>query len=248
VSQVELHASLGQLAVESADWEEVERATDASASLAEREGLHGKLCFPYVMRGVLDWRQGDWDGAVGHFRRAHELGEQVGRSEVAFNALHWLALTLRESGDLTGAESELVHALDICERAGLIAQSVEAISSRAIVLALMDRDEQARAVAEEAERLADRLHYPVGQACKAEAAGACADDPAEAAERIEEARELWRGLGRPLDAARCLLVQGRLLAKSDPDGAARILEQAASEYEALDVPALADRSRELIEA
>src|SRR5215211_6275780 len=48
-SQVELHASLGQLAVESADWEEVERATDASASLAEREGLHGKLCFPDLM-------------------------------------------------------------------------------------------------------------------------------------------------------------------------------------------------------
>jgi tetratricopeptide (TPR) repeat protein len=245
-SQVELHASLGQLAVESAEWEEVERATEASASLAEREGLAGKLCFPYMMRGVLSWRQGDWEDARGSFLRAHELGEQVGRSEVAFKALHWLALTMRESGDLSGAETELARALDICERAGLIAQSVEAISSRAVVLAMQGRTDQARAAAEEADRLAGRLHYPVGDAAKAEAAGACADDPATAAERMEEARRRWRELGRPLDAARCLLVEGRLLGESDPELAAKLLNEAAEEYEALDVPALATRARELV--
>ena len=36
-------------------------ATDESARLAEREGLQGKLCFPDLMRGVLAWREGDWD-------------------------------------------------------------------------------------------------------------------------------------------------------------------------------------------
>ena len=245
-SQVELHASLGQLAVENADWEEVERATEASESLAEREGLAGKLCFPYIMRGVLSWRRGEWEEATKSFRRAHELGEQVGRSEVAFNALHWLALTLRESGDLAAAETELARALDICERAGLIAQSVEAISARAVVLALQGRTDQARAAAEEADRLAGRLHYPVGDAAKAEAAGACAEDPAAAAEQMEEARRRWRELGRPLDAARCLLVRGRLLAASDPEAAARVLADAAEEYEALDVPALASRAREVV--
>jgi class 3 adenylate cyclase/tetratricopeptide (TPR) repeat protein/ribosomal protein L40E len=247
-SQVELHASLGQLAVENADWEEVERATEASESLAEREGLAGKLCFPYIMRGVLSWRQGDWEAATKSFNRAHELGEQVGRSEVAFNALHWLALTLRESGDLSAAETELARALDICERAGLIAQSVEAISARAVVLALQGRTDQARAAAEEADRLAGRLHYPVGDAAKAEAAGACAEDPAAAEELMEEARRRWRELGRPLDAARCLLVRGRLLAESDPETAAGVLAEAAKEYEALDVPALATRARELVKA
>ena len=245
-SQVELHASLGQLAVESADWPEVERATEASAALAEREGLHGKLCFPEMMRGVLSWRQGEWDQAIESFRRAHELGEQVGRSEVAFNALHWLALTLRESGDLAAAETELARALDICERAGLIAQSVEAISARAVVLALAGRSEQARASAEEAERLAGRIHYPVGEAATAEAAGACAEDPERASELIEEARARWQELGRPLDAARCRLVQGRLLADSDPDAAAELLNEAVAEYEALDVPALAKRARALV--
>ncbi|MGH2923579.1 MAG: hypothetical protein ACRDKH_06070, partial [Solirubrobacterales bacterium] len=59
---------------------------------------------------------------------------------------------------------------------------------------------------------------------------------------------LWRELGRPLDAARCLLVQGRLRARSDPEAAAELLNTAAQEYDTLAVPALADRARELVEA
>jgi class 3 adenylate cyclase/tetratricopeptide (TPR) repeat protein len=243
-SQVELHASLGELAVDAADWDEVERAAEASAALAEREGLYGKLCFPDLMRGVLSWRAGDWDQAAKSFRRAHELGEEVGRSEVAFNALYWLAITLRESGDLSGAETELTRALDICERAGLIAQSVEAISARAVVLALAGRTEQARAAAEEADRLAGRLHYPVGEAATAEAAGACAEDPEQAAAKIDQARRRWLELGRPLDATRCLVVQGRIMLEADSDEAARLLDQAATEYEELGAPALAARARE----
>jgi class 3 adenylate cyclase/tetratricopeptide (TPR) repeat protein len=243
-SQVELHASLGELAVDKADWEAVEEAAEASGTLAEREGLYGKLCFPDLMRGVLSWRAGDWDAAAKSFRRAHELGEQVGRSEVAYNALFWLAITLRESGDLAAAETELTRALDICERAGLIAQSVEAISARAVVLALAGRTDQARAAAEEAERLAGRLHYPVGEAATAEAAGACAEDAEEAAAKIDEARRRWQELGRPLDATRCLVVRGRLLLEADPNAAASLLDDAASEYEELGAPALAARARE----
>jgi tetratricopeptide (TPR) repeat protein len=243
-SQVELHASLGELAVDAADWEAVEQAAEASGSLAEREGLYGKLCFPDLMRGVLSWRAGDWDAAAKSFRRAHELGEQVGRSEVAYNALHWLAITLRESGDLAAAETELTRALDICERAGLIAQSVEAISARAVVLALAGRTDQARAAAEEADRLAGRLHYPVGEAATAEAAGACADDPDDMAEKMDHARRRWQELGRPLDATRCRVVQGRILLEADPDEAARLLDEAAGEYEELGAPALAARARE----
>jgi class 3 adenylate cyclase/tetratricopeptide (TPR) repeat protein len=243
-SQVELHASLGQLAVHGADWDEVERATEASAKLAEREGLHGKLCFPDVMRGILSWRAAEWNQATSYYRRAHEQGEQVGRSEVAFSALFWLAAALRDSGDLTGAETELARALDICERAGLIAQSVEAISARAVALSLAGRDDQARAAAEEAERLAGRLHYPVGQAAKAEAAGACAEDAETQAAEIEEARKRWLELGRPLDAARCLMIRGRLLAAADDDAAGELLAAAAEEYESLGAPALAEQARE----
>jgi tetratricopeptide (TPR) repeat protein len=201
-----------------------------------------------VMRGVLSWRQGEWDDAAKYFRSAYELGDQVGRSEVAFTALQWLAATLRESGDLAGAETELSAALDICERAGLIAQSIEAISARAVILALQGRHEQARAAAEEAERLAGRLHYPVGEAAMAEAAGATLEDADQAAARMEEARAKWLELGRPLDAARCLVVRGRLLRDSDPDAAARNLDAAAEEYERLGAPALAERARQAVRA
>jgi tetratricopeptide (TPR) repeat protein len=170
----------------------------------------------------------------------------VGRSEVAFSALFWLAAAHRDSGNLAGAETELARALDICERAGLIAQSVEAISARAVALALAGRGDQARAAAEEADRLAGRLHYPVGQAAKAEAAGAAADDPGECAIAIEEARRRWFDLGRPLDAARCLMLRGRLLTDSDPDTATDLLDEAASEYEELGAPALGASAREAV--
>jgi class 3 adenylate cyclase/predicted ATPase len=245
-SQVELHSALAQLGVYRADWEEVERATDASASLAEREGLLGKLCFPFVMRGILSWRDGEWDAAEKSCRRAHEIGEQVGRSEVAFSALFWLAATLRDRGDHAAAETTLSQALDICERAGLIAQSVEAISSRAVTLALGGRLEHAREAAEEAVHMAERLHYPVGEASTAEARGASNPDAVAGAAELDEAREAWSKLGRPLDAARCQMLRGWVLGEADPAAAAESAGAAADAYEGLSVKHLAERARELV--
>ena len=89
-AQVELHASLAQLAVYGADWEQVERSTEASAELAEREGLVGKLCLPIALRGLLRWREGKLEESTVLFHRAHELAEQVGWSELAFQALFGL--------------------------------------------------------------------------------------------------------------------------------------------------------------
>jgi hypothetical protein len=43
-----------------------------------------------------------------------------------------------------------------------------------------------------------------------------------------------------------VLIQGRLLARSDPEAASELLSEAASEYDALAVPALAERARELV--
>jgi hypothetical protein len=63
---------------------------------------------------------------------------------------------------------------------------------------------------------------------------------------MEEARQRWFDLGRPLDAARCLTLRGRLMADSDPEGARDLLDAAASEYEELGAPALAARAREAV--
>jgi class 3 adenylate cyclase/tetratricopeptide (TPR) repeat protein len=245
-SQVELHAALAQLAVYRADWDQVEASTEASATLAEREGLLGKLCFPYVMRGALRWREADWDGAAEVCRRAHELGEQVGRSEVAFSALFWLAAALRDSGDYTGAETALAQALDVCERAGLIAQSIEAISARAVTMALGGRAEAGREAAQEAEHLAERLRYPVGQAATAEARGATVAQPSVGADGLAEARDAWLELGRPLDAARCVLLRGTRLRDANAEAAATALRGAAVTFDELGVKHLAERARELV--
>src|SRR3954449_3104564 len=149
-AQVELQSSIAQVASYRADWDAMENATDASADLAEREGLVGKLCFPNLLRGILAWRDGDWNDAERWCRRAYELAEQVGWSEVAFSALYWLGRTLRDRGDHAAAITELDRALDVCERAGLIAQSIEAMSARAITLKISGRAGDAREAAEEA--------------------------------------------------------------------------------------------------
>ena len=201
-SQVELYAALAQLALHRGDWDDVSSQTDAAATLAEREGLQGKLCFPYSMRGVLLRREGDLDASAEALEGAFELAEQVGRSEVAFQALFWLAGTLGERGDHAAADQALARALDVCERAGLIAQSLEATAARAVNLALWGKAEQAAETAAEAESLAERLRYPVCVAASLEARGAAATDPSERAKLLDEARDAWSKLGRPLDAER----------------------------------------------
>ncbi len=241
---VELQSALAQLAVHRADWDGVAQACQAATELAEREGLIGKLCLPYALRGLLHWRDGEWDEAERLFRRSHELAEQVGWSEVAFSALFGLAVTLRDRGDVNGAVTALGQALDVCERAGLIAQSIQATSARAVTLSLAGRDAQAREAAEEAVTLSERLHYPTGRAAALEADGATTPGD-DGAARLREARECWVDLGRPLDAARCSMLLGRALREHDPGGAVLALDAAREEWERLGVAHQAERVREL---
>ena len=244
-AQVELHASLAQLAVYSADWETVERSTEASAELAEREGLVGKMSVPFALRGLLRWREGDLGEASVLFHRAHELAEQVGWSEVAFQALFGLATALRDSGDLVGATVALDRALDVCERAGLVAQSIQATAARAVILALSHRREAAAEAAQEAASAAERVHYPLGRAAALEAQGVSADDPYRGAEMLGRAAEDWAGLDRPLEAARSRLLAGQRLVGVDPERGRELLEDAAREIESLGVPHLSERARSL---
>ncbi len=200
-SQVEVHAALAQIAVYRADWDVARAEAAVSAELAEREGLEGKLCFPYSMRGVLLWHDGDLDAAIEMLGRAFESAEQVGRSEVAFESLHWLAGAQRDRGDHADADQTLARALDLCERAGLIAQSVEATAARAVNLSLAGRADAAREQADAARSLADRLRYPVGRAAALEATAVTAD-PADREQLLAEAATTWKDLGRPADAER----------------------------------------------
>ncbi len=242
-AQVELHAWLAQLAVYGADWERVESSTEASAELAEREGLVGKLCLPYALRGLLRWREGHIDEAVVLFHRAHELAEQVGWSELAFQALFGLATALRDQGDLDGATAALDQAIEVCERAGLIAQSIQAMGARAVILALASRPQAAREAAELTAQMAGRLHYPLGSAAALEAQGAAAEDPVEGAGLLAEAEAAWVALDRPLEATRSRLLAGQMLLTREPARGRELLEEAAADSERLGVPHLAEKAR-----
>jgi class 3 adenylate cyclase/tetratricopeptide (TPR) repeat protein len=243
-AEIELHAAVAQLALYAGNWEEVERSCDASAELSEREGLTGKLCLPYVLRGQLHWRNGEWQDSERAYRRAHELAEQIGWSEVCFDALYGLSVTLRDEGDLPGADTALSQALDLCERAGLIVQSIQANSARALLHGLAGREAQAREAAQEAVELAERVHYPVGEAAALEAVGAVGPMPGALVE-LQRACEAWNGLERPLEAARCQLLIGQRGLEHDPTAAVAALERAAADYAELGVAHLAARAREL---
>jgi class 3 adenylate cyclase/tetratricopeptide (TPR) repeat protein len=241
-SLVELHSALGLIAAYRADWAAAARSTEASVEVAEREGLVGKLSFPYALRGLLRWREGALEEAERAYRRAQELAEQVGWSETQFNALFGLALVLRDRGDHLAAVSALDRALDVCERAGLVAQSLQVMALRAVILALGGRTEDAREAASEASALAERLHYPVGDAAALEARGATAEDPKEAAALLAEARSQWTAIERPLEAARCDLLTAAVLAEADPVTAQAAAERSASEYRRLGVAHMASKA------
>jgi tetratricopeptide (TPR) repeat protein len=247
-AQVEIQSALAQLAAYRADWGRAADAAAASAELAEREGLEGKLSLPYALQALMLWRNGELDEATQLYRRAHELAERVGWSELAFQTLYGLALTLRDAGDLSGAKAALDSAVDVCERAGLIAQSIQATGTRAVVLAMAGRHAQARESAAETAKLAERIPYPLGRAAALEAQGAVSEDPQEGAELLLQAEAAWAELERPLEAARCRLLAGSALAGHDPERSRELLETAAAESERLGVAHLAERARELAAA
>ncbi len=245
-AEIELHAAVAQLALYAADWEQVRASSDASAQLSEREGLVGKLCLPYALRGRLYWRTGTWRESEDSYKRAHELAEQIGWSEVSFDALFGLSNTLRDRGDVASAQAALSQALDVCERAGLIVQSIQAGSARALLHSIAGAPEQAIEASEQVTEIAERVHYPVGQAAALEATGVVGALPG-ALEDLRQARAAWQRLQRPLEAARCELLLGQRLLAADRTAGTASLERAAVEYDELGVAHLAARARELAE-
>ena len=164
---------------------------------------------------------------------------------MAFNALLGLAVTHRDRGELAEAEATLAQALGVCERAGLIGQSIQATAMRAEMLAMAGEDALAREAAERAAALAERIHYPLGEAAVLEAGGMTVEPP-EALELLAEAGAAWSQLGRPLDAARCELLLGQRAERAEPGSGGEALAAAAEAYERLGVRHLAARARELI--
>jgi class 3 adenylate cyclase/predicted ATPase len=241
-ARIELLAGLGQLDLYACDWAAARANAEAAIRLGERDGLSGKLCLPYALLGMLDWREGDWERSEVGLRRAHALAAQVGSSEAAFTALHGLAVTLYDRGELAAADAAILAGLDVCEHAGLVGQSIEATATRALILSAAGRDEEAGEWAGRAMSRAEEMRYPVGRAAAMEAAGVVGDLP-EGLELLEAASELWAGVGRPLEHARAQLELGRKISETDLGQGAAVLGRAAGAYERLGVVHVAARTR-----
>jgi len=133
----------------------------------------------------------------------------------------------------------------VCERAGLIAQSIQATAARAVILMLAHRRDAAVEAAGEAAELAERLHYPIGRAAALEAQGVCADDPRDGSDLLLEGAEAWAELDRPLESARARLLAGQVLVSEDAERGRELLVQAAEEIDRLGVRHLSERARAL---
>jgi hypothetical protein len=117
------------------------------------------------------------------------------------------------------------------------------MGARAVVLSLAGRVQAASEAAGMAAQMAERLHYPLSTAAALEARGVATADPAEGARLLEDARDAWTSLERPLEAARSQLLAGRRLAEAGDDRGAELVAHAAAEAERLGVPHLAERAR-----
>ena len=156
------------------------------------------------MRGVLLWHEGDLDDAVELLepRRRDRPSRSAARRSRS-RSLHWLAAALRDRGDHADADQALARALDLCERAGLVAQSVEATAARAVNLALWGKARGRPRGRRGGRRPRRAAALPGRHGRQPRGRGARRRRRAERARLLGEARDAWSALGRPVDAERC---------------------------------------------
>ena len=132
----------------------------------------------------------------------------------------------------------------MCERAGLVPQSIQVYAALTLLRTLAEQPQGAAEAARRAGEISERVHDPAGHAAALEATGLVGEAP-DAIDALRSARDAWGVLGRPLDVARCELLIGRRLQEQGGAEAVAALEAAAALYEQLGVRHLAIRSREL---
>ena len=92
-AQVELHSALAQLAVYRADWDGVRELDRGERRPGRARGPGRQALLPLrAARAAGLARRRTGTRAEEACRRAYELADQVGWSEVAFSALYWLAI------------------------------------------------------------------------------------------------------------------------------------------------------------
>jgi class 3 adenylate cyclase len=214
---------------------ELERACD---ELSTFSAPHAAAAFHEL--GEVRLRMGDLASAEEAFRQADEMGEdpQPGR-----------ALLLLRRGKLDAAASSIRRSLDDAElqlhRARLLPVQAE--------IALKASDPTtAIAAAEELDAIANSFKTDAIRAAAAWAHGLAAlagGEAAAAVRALRKARQLWREVDAPFEAARSsAMLADALVADGDPEAAVLELESARSAFERLGANPDAERAAERLEA
>jgi class 3 adenylate cyclase len=225
-AQIEAHAGLARVGVRRGDADTVESSTRAALDLATREGLTRMLCFADLTRGWLEWCDDDAK-ATRTLREAADGFAAQERHDLMFSALMLLGWVRSERRETEAADMMFKEALEICETAGLLPQSVEATAARAINMAGAGDREGGWRLAQEAESMARHFGAPASIAAAQEAAGAAIEGPEEGEAILREASESWRRLGRPVAAERASFLAAWRGLERDTAGALALLDRLA---------------------
>jgi class 3 adenylate cyclase len=196
---------------------ELERACD---ELYVFSPLHAAAAFHEL--GEVRLRMGDLAGAEEAFRQADEMGEdpQPGR-----------AMLLLRRGKLDAAASSIRRSLDDTE---LKLGRARLLPAQAEIAFEGDDPTTALAAAEELEAIADAFETEAIRAAAGWARGFAAlgaGEPAAAVRSLRRARQRWREVDAPYEAARTsALLAEALMAEGDADGAVVELESARSAF------------------
>ncbi|HJS26691.1 MAG TPA: hypothetical protein VJ913_06165 [Actinomycetota bacterium] len=214
---------------------ELEQACDELFTFST---VHASAAFQEL--GEVRLRMGDLDAAEEAFRQADDLGRdpQPGRS-----------LLLMRRGKLGAAAGSIRRSLEETE---LMLERARLLPVQAEIAFESDDPSTARAAAEELDAIADEFGTEAIRAAAGWANG-LADlaelDPASGVRELRKARQRWRAVDAPYEAARASEMLARaLIADGDPDGAALELESARSAFERLGAAPDAKRVTERLDA
>jgi adenylate cyclase len=95
------------------------RAAEAAIALDRRLGQLDHLAVPLIVLGQIHQCHGDPDKALGYYREALSLAEDIREPQLLFPCYDGLATLYLEQGDAAEAERYLVKAAEVATRAGL---------------------------------------------------------------------------------------------------------------------------------
>ena len=96
------------------------RAAEAAIELDRQLGQLDHLAVPLIVLAQIQQCHGDPNAALRYYEEARQLAEDIGEPQLLFPVYDGLGTLYLDLGDPQKAESFLIQANEVCERAGRI--------------------------------------------------------------------------------------------------------------------------------